>query len=314
MSSSPAPQRPGPRAGWRPGARALAAPVGLTLRARLLAMLMLLLALLCLFIGVVTEVALRQYLVGQTDQRLEGARDRLVERGFGPRYNPGPAWTSTSSTRLGSAGTLGARVSNGTVVIAGQVPDRGPIQLIDPPPLQLAEVPLDGQPHTVNLDGTPYRLLATQIATGDVLVTGLSLEDAYDTLYNLAVVEVAVTLAVLLAAGLGGAALIRLTLRPLRRVAATAGRGRRTAAARGRGRGRRAGARGGHRPAYRGRPGRRGAQPAPRPRRRGVGRPAGQRDAAAAVRRGREPRLRTPLAAIRGTPNWAAGRSPRRPR
>ena len=53
-------------------------------------MLMLLLALLCLFIGVVTEVALRQYLVGQTDQRLEGARDRLVERGFGPRYNPGP--------------------------------------------------------------------------------------------------------------------------------------------------------------------------------------------------------------------------------
>jgi two-component system OmpR family sensor kinase len=187
-------------------------------------MLMLLLAMLCTFIGVVTEVALRQYLIGQTDSRLEGARDRLVDRGFGPRYNPRSGMDLDFLTAPGlGPGTLGARISNGTVVIAGQVPERGPIKEIAPFP-QLAEVPLDGQPHTVYVAGTPYRLLATPTSTGDVLVTGLSLEDAYDTLYNLAVVEVAVTLAVLLTAGLGGTALIRLTLKPLRRVAATAGR------------------------------------------------------------------------------------------
>ena len=144
-----------------------------------------------------------------------------------------------------------------------------------------------------------------------MLVTGLSL-DAYDTLYNLAVVEVAVTLAVLLAAGLGGAALIRLTLRPLRRVAATAGQvaelplhaGEVVVAERV--------------PEVDTDPrtevGQVGAaQPAPRPRRRrwSPGRPARRGCGSSSRTRAT---LRTPLAAIRGTPNWAAGRSPRRPR
>jgi two-component system OmpR family sensor kinase len=184
-------------------------------------MLVLLLAFVCLIIGVVTEVALRQYLIGQTDSRLEGARERLVEAGA--RYGPRPGELEFLNAPGLGPGTLGARVADGEVVIAGRVPERGKIRLIEPYP-QLASVPLDGQPHTVDLDGTPYRLLATQTSTGDVLVTGLSLEDAYDTLYNLAVIEVAIALAALLAAGLGGSAVIRLTLRPLRRVAATAGR------------------------------------------------------------------------------------------
>ena len=84
------------------------------------------------------------------------------------------------------------------------------------------------------------------------------------------------------------------------RVAATAGRVAELPLARGEVVAVRARARRRHRPAHRGRPGRRRAEPDARPRRRRAGRPAGQRDPGAAVRRRRQPRAAHP-----------AGRDPR---
>jgi two-component system, OmpR family, sensor kinase len=201
---------------------------GWSLRARLLAILMLLLATVCVIIGVATATAARAYLVDQTDRRLNGAHTGIVQddmrRGNLPiaRRNP---LRLLAIQGLGP-GTLGATVS-ADLVDARRLPTTpGPPELLPAQALpELADLPADGVPHTRDLSGVgPYRLVATQTPEGDILVTGLPLSDVYDTVSRLVKVEIAVALAALLAAGFGGNAVIRLTLGPLRRVAATAGR------------------------------------------------------------------------------------------
>ncbi|MGY1794351.1 sensor histidine kinase [Geodermatophilus sp. SYSU D00525] len=66
-----------------------------------------------------------------------------------------------------------------------------------------------------------YRVVASPSGDGDVLVTGLPLASAEATLVRLVAVEV---VAGLLAAGVAGSVVVGRTLRPLHRVAATAGR------------------------------------------------------------------------------------------
>lgn len=206
---------PGPTAGW-------------SLRTRLLAMLIVLLAAVCVVIGVGTQVALRQHLTAQIDNQLEGAQARILIQ---DRNRPGPPRYGREGLDVLAAqglgpGTLTARVVNGEVRSAGFVSSRpGDLpELVSPDSFPaLANVPVDARAHTREVDGARYRLIATQTSQG-VLITGLPLEGTYDTLRQFAVVEAVVALAALVAAGFGGGAVIRLTLRPLRRVAATAGR------------------------------------------------------------------------------------------
>ncbi|MGE5828031.1 MAG: sensor histidine kinase, partial [Micromonosporaceae bacterium] len=85
-------------------------------------------------------------------------------------------------------------------------------------------VPVDGQPHSRDIDDLGgYRVMATRAPDGDVLITGLPLTGVQETTWWLLLVEVIVIGAGLLVAGVAGAAIVRLSLRPLRRVAATAG-------------------------------------------------------------------------------------------
>src|SRR6266545_2505064 len=86
--------------------------------------------------------------------------------------------------------------------------------------------PAGGRPRTVDLGGQlgTYRLLAADTPDGGVIVTGLPLRSVRSTVYGLAAVITVVAVLGLVLAALAGAAVIRLTLRPLRRVAATAGR------------------------------------------------------------------------------------------
>jgi two-component system, OmpR family, sensor kinase len=222
MSSSPRAERAG--AAWRRWG-----PAGWTLRVRLLAMLIALLAAVCVVIGVGTQVALRQYLTAQIDNQLEGAQARILiqERTRRGPPRPGPEGLEGLAARGLGPGTLAARVVDGKVISAGFLSSRpgNPPELLSPASFPaLASVPVDRKAHTRELDdGARYRLIATQTSEG-VLITGLPLEGVYDTLRQFAVVEAVVALAALVAAGLGGGAVIRLTLRPLRRVAATAGR------------------------------------------------------------------------------------------
>jgi two-component system OmpR family sensor kinase len=192
-------------------------------------MLMLVTAAVCVTVGVITAVVVRGNLIAQTDQRLDGARDRIVAERIDYR-RPGPPRGEPPSflgARGLGPGTLGAQIVDGEAVVAGLVSARiGPSEPLPADALAVLEdLPVDGRAHSRDIPGLgAYRLLATVRTEGDVIVTGLPLEAVNQTLTRLVLVEVAVSLIALLAAGLGGSALIRVTLGPLNRVAATAAR------------------------------------------------------------------------------------------
>ena len=72
--------------------------------------------------------------------------------------------------------------------------------------------------------GGDYRLTASYSQDRQVLVTGLPMTSLNATLHDVAATELAVFAGVLLLAGVGGTGLVRVSLRPLRRVAAAATR------------------------------------------------------------------------------------------
>jgi two-component system OmpR family sensor kinase len=90
----------------------------------------------------------------------------------------------------------------------------------------LAQLPVDGHSYTRSLgDLGDYRLRAARVQhDGDVIITGLPLADLYTTRNQLIAVEVVVGLFAVILAGSAGTVIVRTTLRPLSRVAATAGR------------------------------------------------------------------------------------------
>jgi two-component system, OmpR family, sensor kinase len=199
---------------------------GWSLRARLLAALIGLLAVVSVIIGVVTVASLNSFQVGQLDRQLEAAGGRS-SGAFGQPppggHGRGPDFLFAPGQ---GAGTLGARVDGSIVREAAVLGDDGRPQPVPSAQEQVLQaLPVDGRPYTRDLGSLgAYRLMATRAPDGDVLVTGLPLSDVRATLYRLAAVVTGVALAGLVAATLAGALIVRLSLRPLRRVAATAGR------------------------------------------------------------------------------------------
>lgn len=236
-SSPPAEVAPGPRAeaGYPGPARRPAAAVtrwrwlaGWSLRARLVAAVLLLLAAVCAAIGAATTVALRHFLVAQLDQQLTSAAGRAG----GPPGGrlPGGLRAAADDDRFPRgqpAGTLAARVVDGQVewaqIFDPDAAGQRPSVPADEQP-QLAALPADGQPRTRDLGVLgDYRLVARQLP-GGVLITGLPLAGVDQTVWGMVAVEAAVAGAGLAGAGTAGALIVRGALRPLRRVAATAGR------------------------------------------------------------------------------------------
>lgn len=195
-----------------------------SLRTRLVAVVLVLLALVATAMGVVSALALREQLVGRLDARAEAGTQRVVDRPVvgdarGPDGPPGrgapPPGQDVGTVTLDERGGRAVHVderADGRALTARQA-------------AQLAAVPADGAPHTVALDdlGT-YRAVAVADAAGDLVVTGLPTADAEAAVARYVVVEVLVALAALLVAGAVGSVLVRRELRPLERVAATATR------------------------------------------------------------------------------------------
>ena len=72
--------------------------------------------------------------------------------------------------------------------------------------------------------GPQFRVRASELSNGDQLILAVSLSDTMQTLHRLLLIELAVTGAALLLAGLIGWWLVRLGLRPLRDIERTAGK------------------------------------------------------------------------------------------
>ncbi|PWW56803.1 sensor histidine kinase [Actinokineospora spheciospongiae] len=195
----------------------------LSLRTRLIAEQLVLLALVCLVIGVVTVVGLRAFLVGQLDDQLRQASGRATE--FSGRMPPGMRPPPSNAPGRGP-GTISALIVGGAVDDAKrqtntlvQEPLSGSAMDV------LAALPADGVTRDRELDGVGnYRLIAVRTVYGDVVVTGLPLAGVEDTLLTTGLVLGGVALIGLTIAGVAGALIVRRTLEPLDRMAATAQR------------------------------------------------------------------------------------------
>ena len=204
-----------------------------SLRARLLAGQVALLAAVCLGIATVTEGALYRYLVGELDGQLLQITQRssMMERRPpppprpfpNPRPGPGPEFLDAPGQPTGMV----AAVVNGDMTVKAGVLNRGG----DRDPLsaaaagQLVGAADSRRPVTVDLDGLGrYRVVAAPGRNpANRIVVGVSMRQVFRTLTRVALIFGVVTVLALIVAALAGILVIRRALAPLDRVAATAG-------------------------------------------------------------------------------------------
>ncbi|MFD8071574.1 sensor histidine kinase [Streptomyces sp. NPDC059718] len=221
-----------------------------SLRTRLVVSSVALIAVVCAVIGTVTTLALQSFLFTQLDKQVGAVAGRArLDPGYGGEQPGGPPvvprTTGTGADGSGTEslrfitgpgiapGTVGARFdATGAVTAAGVSAQPSGTQsrlkarpLTAPQREAFAAVPLDGLPHTLDVPGLGgFRVQSATDGTGGWLLVGLPTTTVRDTIGTLVVVEACVTAAGLAAAGMAGFVMIRLSLHPLRRVAATATR------------------------------------------------------------------------------------------
>jgi two-component system OmpR family sensor kinase len=201
-------------------ARLLGRFAGVTLRTRLVATILGIMAVFSLVIGVGSVFAMRSYLYSKLDEDVRAATPAAVS-GYGrpnsPRILPGQG-----------QGMLAAIVQNGELLDNPriQVGFADAREVTSVPAEVLASVPADRRGHTRRLGPGvgQYRLLSTPVRNEPnmYVVTGLPTESVTKTVWRMVVIITVAALAGLLAAGMAGAAIVRMTLRPLNRVAGTA--------------------------------------------------------------------------------------------
>jgi two-component system OmpR family sensor kinase len=193
-----------------------------------------LMAAVCVAVGLVSVLSLDSFLLARLDDQLssavgrsQGAQGRFAGEakpgGGGGDDKPPPSLSAPGQAE----DTLNVHVTNGTVDQSGVLDAAGKTHpLSAAQDAMLAALPVDGRPRTLDLAGSlgQYRLRADRAPDRDVIITGLPLRGLHATVYRLAAVVAIVAAAGLLLAALAGTAILRLTLRPLRRVAATASR------------------------------------------------------------------------------------------
>ncbi|BCJ36458.1 two-component sensor histidine kinase [Actinocatenispora thailandica] len=223
MTGSPQPHPAGTAAGGPPRRRARFA--GWSLRSRLTAMVVVLIAIVCVAAGVATEVALRSYLFAQLDGQVDQAARHSVVIQRGPEPPDVQPGHRQPQRFLGlPAGTVLATVEGGAVTDGQLVETHSVGGLPTEAGQQLAQVPADGQPRSVDLGGDlgTYRLVGLPVGNGETVVAGLPQGSVDATLLRVALIELLIASGAVLIGGTVGALVVRHSLRPLRRVAATA--------------------------------------------------------------------------------------------
>ncbi|MFJ8026754.1 ATP-binding protein [Streptomyces sp. NPDC096311] len=220
-----------------------------TLRTRLVVSAVTLIAVVCAVIGTVTTFALRSHLYDQLDGQV--AETAMRAAGGGP-VKPGGGNGNPTDTPPGgnlddttndpftfltrgpnAENTVAAVVKNGVVTKAvikkenttsgGGFASMTAKNLTAAQKAALGSVAKTGK-HTVELPGLgEYRVMYMSGPKGDYYVA-IPTTDVTNTINTLIWVEVSVTAAGLIAAGIAGSVLVELALRPLRKVASTATR------------------------------------------------------------------------------------------
>lgn len=207
---------------------------GWSLRRRLVLTVVALLALVSIGIGGLTTVALRHFLINQVDTQLAGDNRRFDSRLPWDRTPGQPRPLDQATGRQGQpdppptypVGSIGMRIvpqEQPSARIRSASGATEALAAADVAPL--TGLPADSRPHTVDLgERGDYRAVARQVPGGDTLVFAIPLRPVRETVWWMVVAQAGVATAGLLIAGSLGALIVRATLRPLHRVAATAGR------------------------------------------------------------------------------------------
>jgi two-component system OmpR family sensor kinase len=215
-----------------------------SLTSRLVVTAVALVALVSLLIGATTALAMRDYLTDRLDAEVGASLDRVVHHppgeappegavspdgdgdrdGGRDRDGDGPRDGRGLGTEFGTVTAVYAdgAAPEGTLISSGS--DGGGLlrPLSDAVLEELADVPTDGEAHSVDLPGLGhYRVMAAELSDGAV-VSGLPAHDVDETLASLVGLEALLGLLGVLAAAGIGTFVVRRQLRPLHEVAATA--------------------------------------------------------------------------------------------
>ncbi|OHU41686.1 sensor histidine kinase [Mycobacteroides chelonae] len=205
-------------------------PSAWSLRARLLAVQVTLLALVCVCIGAGSMLATSRFLIEQLDEQVRDASFRsvtLFDLGPPPPMpgvprlaGPGPIFLDAPGQ---STGTVGAVIRDGRAAEAAVITVTGARQrLTETAYQQLSTVGEDGCT-TVELDGLGrYRLARAVAADGTAIVTGLPASGVDNTLLSLFAIFCVVGAVALTAAVVAGVVVVRRQLAPLSDVAGAA--------------------------------------------------------------------------------------------
>jgi two-component system OmpR family sensor kinase len=211
-----------------------------------------LLVVVCFAIGLFTDLALNRFLMNRLDDQLTAQGGRQI---FSAEYRNGsrpagsdfqqtcalrvqnvidslnkttsqttPAPLNPNGSQIDSIGMQTCSTGESVAVIlqlSGNTTKS--VAINSTAKATLAGVKADGHPRTVSLSGYgQYRAVSQRTPDGSVQITALPLSGVHATLVNLAAVITIVTLIGLIIAGFIGAFIVRLALRPLRRVTSTA--------------------------------------------------------------------------------------------
>jgi len=193
-----------------------------SLTSRLVVTAVALVAVTALLIGVVTTVAMRNYLYDRLDAQVIKTMDRWVKppgaEDDGPIRGPGPG------TEIRTVRALFPDTGNDEGAVLGtsdeELPRWRPVSATVLK--QLDQVPADGHVHGVSLTALgDYRVVVRDVG-GTKAVTGLPSTDAKDTVSTLVWRELLLGLLGIAAAAVAGTLVVRRQLRPLNEVADTA--------------------------------------------------------------------------------------------
>ena len=195
-----------------------------SLTARLVATMVVLVALVSALVVVTSAVAMDRYLTSRLDEQVHGSLRRAVNpRPGGPDGPPDRDRGDAGNSYFGqAAGSVLMVTSDGEsdgliITEAG-----GARALSSKARSELAQVPEDGEAHSVDLPVGDFRVMADTDAQGNRWVVGLPTSDIQATIRSLLMWSLLLALVGVAIAAFVGRWLIRRQLRPLREVAATA--------------------------------------------------------------------------------------------
>lgn len=218
------------------GANRLMHPGTWHLRTRLVAIMMVLLAVICLLVGFISYSALNATLNNQLDNQVSAAMDRTLKTPYVDFINQ----LSTSSPAQPTSGKAAFHSGNPGQLVVFAGPSASPVAFAYPSAAQdtgivtlsltpsdvteLTKVSREHAFYDLHLSVGEYRVQAKVTSGGLTVIAGLPLASTQQTLTTLVLTMVLVSLACLIIVGLVGTLVIRRSLRPLEKLSTVASR------------------------------------------------------------------------------------------